>query len=278
VLVLTFERSENLAAAYGIAVTGTITIAGVLFFAVRRAQLGRLPWYLAALGAFLLFVDLAFLGANLTKLVSGGWLPLAVAAVVCLVLFTWQKGRAIVTEKRERLEGPLKEFVRELHEHEQPVQRVPGTAVFLNRGDQTTPLAMRAGVEHVHALHEHVVVLSIETLPVPYVAEAERLKISDLGFRDDGISHVTAHFGFQETPDVPEVLRDAEKHGLECPLEVTEASYFLSKIELLPGDGPGMSMWRKRLFVATAHLAADPVEYFVLPRDRTLLLGSHLEF
>ena len=106
----------------------------------------------------------------------------------------------------------------------------------------------------------------------------ERLKIADLGFRDDGISHVTAHFGFQDTPDVPEVLRDAEKRGLECPLEVDEASYFLSKIELLATDAPGMSRWRKRLFVATAHLAADPVEYFVLPRDRALLLGSHLEF
>jgi KUP system potassium uptake protein len=278
VLVLTFERSENLAAAYGIAVTGTITIAGLLFFAVRRAQLGRLPWYLVALAAFLLFVDLAFLGANLTKVLSGGWLPLVVGAVVCLVLFTWQRGRGIVTEKRERLEGPLEDFVRELHDHEQPVQRVRGTAVFLNRGDQTTPLAMRANVEHNHTLHEHVVVLSLETLPVPYVAEEERLRISDLGFRDDGISHVTANFGFQETPDVPEVLRDAEKKGLECPLEVTEASYFLSRIELLPTSAPGMSLWRKRLFVATAHLAADPVEYFVLPRDRAVLLGSHLEF
>jgi KUP system potassium uptake protein len=137
---------------------------------------------------------------------------------------------------------------------------------------------MRANVEHNHALHEHVVVLSIETLPVPYVADEDRLKISDLGFRDDGISHVTANFGFQETPDVPDVLRDAEKRGLECPLEVTEASYFLSKIELLPSGAPGMSRWRKRLFVATAHLAADPVEYFVLPRDRAVLMGSHLEF
>jgi KUP system potassium uptake protein len=168
--------------------------------------------------------------------------------------------------------------VRELHDHEQPVQRVQGTAVFLNRGDQTTPLAMRATVEHLHALHEHVVVLAIETLPVPYVSDEERLVISDLGYRDDGISHITANFGFQETPDVPDVLRDAEKKGLECPLEVTEASYFLSKIELLPTGAAGMRMWRKRLFVATAHLAADPVEYFVLPRDRAVLVGSHLEF
>jgi KUP system potassium uptake protein len=136
---------------------------------------------------------------------------------------------------------------------------------------------MRANVEHNRTLHEHVVVLSIETRPVPHVPPHERLEISDLGFRDDGISHVTAHFGFQDRPDVPDVLRDAEKRGLECPLEVSEASYFLSKIELLATDAPGMSLWRKRLFVATAHLAADPVEYFVLPRDRAVLLGSHLE-
>jgi KUP system potassium uptake protein len=278
VLVLAFERSENLAAAYGIAVTGTITIAGVLFFAYERARRGRLPWYLVAAAALFLFVDLAFLGANLTKVMSGGWLPLVVAAAVCVVLFTWQRGRLIVTERREKIEGPLQDFVRELHERKPAVVRVEGTAVFLNRGDETTPLAMRANVEHNHALHEHVVVLSLETLPIPYVAEADRLKISDLGFRDDGISHVTANFGFQETPNVPEVLRDAEKKGLECPLEVTEASYFLSKIELLPTDAPGMSQWRKRLFVATAHLAADPVEYFVLPRDRAVLMGSHLEF
>jgi KUP system potassium uptake protein len=176
------------------------------------------------------------------------------------------------------MEGPLQTFVRKLRDHEPEIVRVPGTAVFLNRGDRTTPLAMRAGVEHVHALHEHVVVLSIETRPIPHVPPEERLKISDLGFRDDGISHVTALFGFQDVPNVTDVLRQAEAAGLECPLEVEEASYFLSKIELLPTGAPGMSMWRKRLFVATAHLAADPVEYFVLPRDRALLVGSHLEF
>jgi KUP system potassium uptake protein len=278
VLVLAFERSENLAAAYGVAVTGTITIAALLFFAVERARRGHLPWYLVVAAAFFLFVDLAFLGANLVKIPTGGWLPLLVGAIVCLVLFTWQRGRQIVTDKREELEGPLEHFVRELREFEPAVQRVPGTAVFLNRGDQTTPLAMRANVEHNHTLHEHVVVLSIETLPVPYVTVDERLKISDLGYRDDGISHVSAHFGFLETPDVPDVLRDAEKRGLECPLEVGQASYFLSKMELLATREPGMALWRKKLFVATAHLAADPVEYFVLPRDRAVLLGSHLEF
>jgi KUP system potassium uptake protein len=155
--------------------------------------------------------------------------------------------------------------------------RVPGTAVFLNRGSRTTPLAMRANVEHNHALHEHVVILSIETRPMPYVADGNRLRVSDLGFRDDGISHVTARFGFQETPNVPEVLRQADEHGLETKLELDDVSYFVSKMELVATDAPGMSRWRKRLFLATAELAADPVEYFVLPRDRTVLLGSHCE-
>jgi KUP system potassium uptake protein len=277
VLVFAFERSSKLASAYGIAVTGTITITTLLYFVVQYVRTPRRRVALAA-SAFL-FVDIAFLLANADKLTTGGWLPLAVAAVVCTVLFTWQRGRRIVTERREELEGPLRSFVVRLHDDDEPtVLRVPGTAVFLNRGDRTTPIAMRANVEHNHTLHQHVVVLSIETRPVPHVPRDERLKISDLGFRDDGISHVTAHFGFQDTPDVPDVLRDAEQRGLECPLEVDEASYFLSKIELLPTDAPGMSRWRKRLFVATAHLAADPVEYFVLPHDRALLLGSHLEF
>jgi KUP system potassium uptake protein len=277
VLVFAFERSSKLASAYGIAVTGTITITTLLYFVVQYVRTPRRRVALAA-SAFL-FVDVAFLLANADKLTTGGWLPLAVAAVVCTVLFTWQRGRRIVTERREELEGPLRSFVVRLHDDDEPtVLRVPGTAVFLNRGDRTTPIAMRANVEHNHTLHQHVVVLSIETRPVPHVPRDERLKISDLGFRDDGISHVTAHFGFQDTPDVPDVLRDAEQRGLECPLEVDEASYFLSKIELLPTDAPGMSRWRKRLFVATAHLAADPVEYFVLPHDRALLLGSHLEF
>jgi KUP system potassium uptake protein len=275
-LVLTFERSSNLASAYGIAVTGTITITTLLFFVVLHTRTAR-PWVIGAAAVFLT-IDLSFFAANVDKIVSGGWLPLLVAAIVSTVLFTWQRGRQIVTDKREELEGPLRVFVRKLHGDEPKVARVPGTAVFLNRGDRTTPLAMRAGVEHVHALHEHVVVLSIETRPVPHVPHDERLEISDLGFRDDGISHVTASFGFQDTPNVTEVLRQAESAGLECPLEVEEASYFLSKIELLPTGEPGMSMWRKRLFVATAHLAADPVEYFVLPRDRAVLVGSHLEF
>jgi KUP system potassium uptake protein len=276
-LVLTFEHSANLAHAYGIAVIGTITITTLLFFVVARTR-GHtsLPLVIAGVATFGL-VDLAFLGANAVKIASGGWLPLTVAAIVCFVLFTWQKGRAIVTHNREALEGRLREFVSGLRSGSRPAQRVPGTAVFLNRGSKTTPLAMRALVQHTQTLHEHVIVLSIETPPVPFVADADRLTIDNLLYDDDGITHVTARYGFQEKPDVLEILRLAEKQGLDHPIEIDDASYFLSTIDIVPTDAPGMSRWRKRVFCALARLAADPIEYCVLPRERTVLMGAHVD-
>jgi KUP system potassium uptake protein len=276
-LVLAFESSTALAFAYGMAVTGTITITTLLFFYIVRHQWGKPLWLvLAGAGAFLT-VDLLFLAANITKVTHGAWLPLLIGLAVFTVLTTWQRGRELVTERRRRAEGSLRDFVEGLHERRPPLQRTPGTAVFLNRSKESTPLAMRANVEHNQILHEHVVILSIETQPVPQVAEADRLGIDDLGYRDDGISHVSARFGYMEQPDVPAALRLALAAGLECPLEVEEASYFLSTIELRPGDAPGMTRWRKRLFVATSHITADAAEYFGLPRDRTVIMGSLIE-
>jgi KUP system potassium uptake protein len=277
-LVLAFQRSSNLAAAYGLAVTGTITITTILFFVVVHARTRRPVWQIVAAASGFVIIDLAFLGANLAKVFKGGWLPILVAVGVFTVMTTWERGLRMVTDKREEMEGPLEEFVRELRDKEPPFFRVPGTAVFLNRRKTTTPLAMRANVEHNHTLHEHVVILCIETLPVPRIPADERLQISDVGFRDDGISHVTARLGFQDHPNVPRILREANDRGLESPLDLDHVSYFLSKIELHPTDAPGMSRWRKRLFVATAEITADPVEFFVLPRDRALLLGSQLDF
>ncbi len=276
-LVFTFRHSSNLAYAYGIAVTGTFGITTVLFFVVARRR-WRLPAAAVVGGAIaFLAVELGFLGANLVKVVSGGWLPLVVGAAAFGVFMTWHRGRSIVTRNREGHEGRLRDFVRELRVLDPPPHRVPGTAVFLNRGDKTTPLALRAMVEHSHTLHEHVVILSIETDPVPFVEEERRLRINDLYFDDDGITHVTARFGFQETPDVPAILHQAAREGLECPIEIDDASYFLSKISLTAGSDPGMARWRKRVFLSLARLAADPVEYFVLPRDRTVLMGAHVE-
>jgi len=227
--------------------------------------------------AAFLAVDLLFLAANLTKLVHGAWFPLLAGLMIFTVLTTWRRGRQLVSERRERKEGCLRTFVDELHRRRPPLRRTPGTAVFLNRSKATTPLAMRANVEHNQILHEHAVILLIETLPIPTVAAAERFTVDDLGYSDDGISHLTARFGYMEQPDVPAALRQAAAGALALPIEVEEASYFLSTIELRRGDAPGMTRWRKRLFLASSHVSADAADYFALPRERTVIMGSLVE-
>jgi KUP system potassium uptake protein len=276
-LVFAFQTSTALAFAFGMAVTATITITTLLFFYIVRHQWGKPLWLVLIGGGAFLAVDLLFLAANVTKITHGAWLPLLIGIAVFTVLTTWQRGRELVTKRRRRAEGSLRAFVDELHGRRPPLPRVPGTAVFLNRNESTTPLAMRANVEHNRVLHQHVVILSIETSPVPHVAPADRLTIDELGYADDGIAHISARFGYMDQPNVPRILRQAVRAGLECPLEIDEASYFLSTIELQLGPAPGMARWRKRLFVATSRIAADAAEYFGLPRDRTVIMGAQIE-
>jgi KUP system potassium uptake protein len=273
-LVLGFGSSTKLASAYGIAVTGTITADTILFFVVV-ATLWRKPTWLALAGAAVFgAIDLAFLAANLTKAEHGGWFPLTVAAVVFTVFSTWKRGSERVHEERIAEEGSLRSFVEELRTMDPPVVRVPGTAVYLNARRETTPLAMRAGVEHTGVLHESAVILSIVTTKAPYVSESERLTVDELGYEDDGITHLTAHFGFQDALVVPRLLELAAEAGLERELDVENAVYFLSQISIAPTGAPGMAAWRKRLFVVMARNAASPVDYFHLPRERTVSLGS----
>jgi KUP system potassium uptake protein len=276
-LVLAFRTSASLAFAYGTAVTGTIAITTLLFFYVARRHWGKPLWLVVPGAIAFLAFDLLFFSANLTKLAHGAWFPLLVGLAVFTVLTTWQRGRELVSERRERQEGCLRTFVEELHRREPPLPRSPGTAVFLNRSEETTPLAMRATVEHNRSLHEQALILSIETLPVPNVAPAERFSVDDLGYSDDGISHLTARFGYMEQPDVPAALRCAAEGPLGVPFDVEGASYFLSTVELRTGNGNGMARWRKRLFLASSHVSADAADYFGLPRERTVVMGSLIE-
>jgi KUP system potassium uptake protein len=276
-LVFAFRSSVALAYAFGMAVIATITITTLLFFYLARVH-WRTPLWLVGIGAgVLLTIDLLFLAANVTKLVHGAWLPLLIGVTAFTVMTTWRRGREVVIRERQRAEGSLDAFVDQLHAEELPVTRVAGTAIFLNRGKETAPLAMRANVEHNHVLHEQVVIMSIETRPVPHVSEADRVEIDDLGYAADGIIHATARFGYVETPDVPEALRRLGPAQTEGPISVDEASFFLSKIELKKGPAPTMAPWRKRLFLATSHITSEAAEYFGLPRKRTLIVGSQIE-
>jgi KUP system potassium uptake protein len=278
ILVFAFESSAKLAYAYGMAVIGTITIVTLLFFYLARTRWGTPLWMVVIGGGALLLVDLLFLAANLTKLVHGAWLPLLIAIATWTVMMTWERGRKLVTRAREQAEGPLPEFISGLSNYEPPLTRVPGTAVFLNRGKETAPLAMRANVEHSHVRHEHVVIMTIETEPVPRVPADERVEVDALGYAEDGIIHVTARFGYMEPSDVPAALRLLDPDETEGVINVDEASYFLSKLELDAGPEPTMAPWRKRLFIATSYLASDAADFFHLPKGQTVVMGSLIEF
>jgi KUP system potassium uptake protein len=156
------------------------------------------------------------------------------------------------------------------------VYRAPRTGVFLNANIETTPLALRANVEHNNTMQQNVVIFSVQTMRVPHVPEDERIDIDDLGYRDDGITHVLAKFGFQDNIDVPRMLRMASER-IEGDLDCDNASYYLSRITIVPTDADGMAMWRKKLFTAIARNAANPVPYFSLPDERTVVIGQHIE-
>jgi KUP system potassium uptake protein len=279
VLVVGFGSSASLASAYGVAVTATFMLNTILFLAVARVLKGVAPWKIAVGAAVFLTIEASFFAANLTKVVHGGWLPLLVATFVFTVLSTWRRGRAIVTPNRTALEGPLRPFVDEVDALEPPIHRVDGVAVFLNANLETTPLALRANVEHNHTLHKTVVILSMMVEKVPHIPAAERLVFDDLGHSDDGILHLTARLGFQDEPDVPRILRQAVAHpdaGEIAGIDPDEVSYFLSRIAIVRTGAKGMRSWRKRLFLTIAHNAASPVDYFGLPADRCVIMGAHV--
>jgi KUP system potassium uptake protein len=275
-LVIGFGSSQRLASAYGIAVTGTLAIDTILFFIVVRVLWRKPLWVAIAGAAAFLTVDLAFFTANLTKVLHGGWFPLLIAALVFTVLSTWQRGRELVTERRTEEEGPLRDFIRDVHALRPRIYRPPGCAVFLSANQDTTPLALRANVEHNRVLHQSVVIVSVQTRNVPHIPHAERASIDDLGFRNDGITHVTAQFGFQDSTDIPAELRRVRKR-LEGDVDLDHASWFLSKMTIVPSEDPPMRPWRLKLFLALARNAANPIEYFKVPDERAVIMGQHIE-
>jgi KUP system potassium uptake protein len=274
-LVLAFRSANRLGDIYGVAVTGTFILNTILFIAVARA-LWRTPrWRLAILGVLFLTVEVAFFTSNLAKIAAGAWLPLAVGLVVAAVMMTWRRGRDIVTRNRNDVEGPLDEFLDGLCNAKPPIIRLPGTAIFLAPGKSTTPLALRTLVEHNHAFHEKVVLVSVAPVSIPHVAPADRFVSERLGSGLFKIVHVTIRVGYRDAWEVPEALAQARKHGyLDRNLDLEHASYFVSKMTIVPTGAPGMSPWRKRMFVALARNAATPVEHFGLPRSRTAMTNS----
>jgi KUP system potassium uptake protein len=231
---------------------------------------------LAGCAAFL-SIDLALFSASLTKVTGGGWLPLTVAFGVFAIMTTWRRGHERLMLNRSEQEGPLRPFVEDVRAGRPPVRRAPETAVFLHSNRDTTPLALRANVKFNHTLHETVVIVLLETLNTPHVAAAARVSVDELGYRDDGITHVTIRLGFQDRHDVPAALALAATRLHERTIDVERALYFLSRITIVPTSAPDLRRWRKRLFIAMWRNQADPTRYFGLPDERTAIMGSLIE-
>ncbi|MGI5521573.1 potassium transporter Kup [Micromonospora sp. CA-259024] len=276
VVVFAFGSSTNLAAAYGVAVTGTFLITTTLFLVVARALWHWTTWRLVLFGLVFGSLELTFFIANLAKVTHGGWLTLLIAIILFTVLLTWRRGAQLVTARRIEREGPLPDFIDTLHATNVPW--VPGTAVFPHPNKATTPLALRANVAYYHVRHEKIVIITGRTANVPHIPWDQRLTIDDLGDPNDGIIHIDALFGFQDPTDFPEVLRRAAIHPLAegINLDPDQVTYFISRITLRCTRQPGMAIWRKRLFIALAHNAASQAEFLHLPEERTVVLSAEV--
>jgi KUP system potassium uptake protein len=270
-IVVGFRSSSALGAAYGIAVTGTMAVTTILFAAIARTRWHWPLWRVAALAGFFLAFDLAFLGANVLKIERGGWVPLAIAIGVAILMTTWKTGRDILTGIMRQSGLPLDLLLQELDRRSPP--RVPGTAVFLTSDAEGAPVVLLHHLKHNKALHTQVVLLSVVAVEVPDVDDAERVRVTEL---PHGFFRVIARYGFMETPNVPHVLALCEPRGLRT--KPMETSYYLGRERLLPTGSARMARWRKKLFVFMSRNAQSAANFFGLPPNRVVELGAQIEF
>jgi len=273
-LVLIFRSSDRLADIYGVAVTGTLMLDTILFLAVAHYLWHAATWKLALIGALFLIVEVSFFSSNLTKVAHGAYFPLCVGLVVATVMVTWRRGREILTRNRAEEEGSLTDFLYQVRMADPPLHRVRNVAIYLSPGKETTPLALKADVEHHGVFHDKVLIVSIESVSVPHVDEQDRFLVETLGSGLFKILHVTLRTGYRDTPNVPAALALARKRGLLMRnLDLEHASYFVSRMTITPTSESGMARWRKRLFITMARNATSPMDHFGLPIDRTVVVA-----
>ncbi|MHB1678347.1 MAG: potassium transporter Kup [Sulfuriferula sp.] len=269
-LILGFQSSSNLGWAYGLAVTGTITIDTLLVFVVARG-LWKWNWTFIIAGLiFFLTIDFAFLGANMVKIAEGGWFPLAIGAFMFTLMTTWKRGREILAQRQLAQSIALTPFLAGLTAH--PPLRVPGTAVFLTTNLDNVPHAMLHNLVHNKVIHETVLFLTVKTKDEPWVDESERINLEVLG---DGFYRVTVNYGFKDGPDLPLALATVKIRGVA--LNLMETSFFLSRETLITTKMPGMAPWREKLFVSMARNGSSATAFFHIPTNRVIELGTQVE-
>ena len=278
-LILGFRSSSNLAAAYGVAVTGTMIMTTLLFHRVVRERFGWSRAHAWPLTALFLAVDVSFFGANVIKVEEGGWFPLAVAAVIFLFMTTWKKGREVLSTSMRENSLPMDLFLDDIARRRP--QRVPGCAVFMTSDTMGAPPVLLHHLKHNKVLHEKVVLVSVVTEEIPQVAEADRVQLKELGH---GFWQVVAHYGFMESPNVPEMLRSLEARGARDAMGLgglivkpMETTFYLGRETLLPGGPAPLARWRKTLFILMARNAQPATQFFNLPPNRVVEMGAQIQ-
>lgn len=271
-LVVTFKESTNLAAAYGMAVVGTMIITTTLFYYVSKDKWGWSPAVAGSLmGLFLLF-EIPFFFANLIKFVHGGWFPIVVASFVYILMSTWKKGRKVLLEDLGSRALPMELFLKDIAASN--IARVPGTAVFMTGNLEGVPTVLLHHLKHNKVLHEQVVLLSVLTEEIPRVPEEERLKIKLFG---DGFYRVIARYGFMETPNIPELFERCRDQEVCLYIRMATTTFYLGRETLLPTGKKGMARWRMRVFAFMSRNAVDATKYFGIPPGRVVELGMQVE-
>jgi KUP system potassium uptake protein len=268
-LVALFRSSSALASAYGIAVTGTMVVTGLMAMVVIFKDWRWPLWAAIALMAPFLLIDLTFLGANLLKVAEGGWMPLVLGGLVMTVMYTWRRGSRLLFEKTRKSEVPLDPLVASLER--KPPARVPGTAVFFTSDPTCAPTALMHSLKHYKVLHEKNVILTIETAPVPRIDPSDRVHIEPIG---ETFLRVKLRFGFMEQPNVPKALGIARKLGWQ--FDIMSTSFFLSRRSLRMAAKSGMPRWQDRLFIGLARSANDATNYFQIPTERVVEVGTQV--
>ncbi|MBD9386135.1 potassium transporter Kup [Agrobacterium sp. AGB01] len=271
-LVFSFQSSDALATAYGISVTGAMVVTSLMFFEFVRSRWNWSLWLALAVLLPLFLLEMVFLGANLLKVHDGGYVPVMFAIVFTIIMWTWQRGSKILFAKTRRTDVPLKLFVASVEkESSHAPLRIPGTAIFLTGDPETAPAALLHNLKHNHVLHEKNVILTIRTEDQPRVSQVERFTMRRLS---DRFIVVELHFGFMETQNVTQALAYLRRAGFK--FDIMSTSFYLGRRKLVPDKNSEMPTWQNRLFIGLAETAADPSDYFRLPANRVVELGSHV--
>jgi KUP system potassium uptake protein len=267
-LTLAFGSSSRLAAAYGISITGEMLMSTCMMFVVIW-KLWKRPLMMAALVvAPFAIIEGIFLASNLRRVMDGGFVPLALGAVLVIVFWTWVRGTRLLSEQTRRDE-PLLKLFETLSHH--PPHRVRGTAIFLTGDPEVAPAALMHNLKHNQVLHETIIILTVKTLQTPRAPESERVKIEDVF---DNVRRVTLTFGFMETPNVVKALTEARKHGLK--FDIMKTSFFLSRRTVVPSEKSGMPLWQDHLFIFLARNATNATDFFHIPSGRAVELGNQV--